>query len=172
MAERPGPGPDQRHAVNAPRDELLRGAHRQPADERSLLVEALARVLYPTILLVAAYLLLVGLHEPGGGFAAGLTVGLALLLRRIAGGPHELGAAARIPPGVLLGAGLTLASGYAVAGLVLAGDLLHGTVLHLDLPGLPAHELPTSLVFEIGVALVVTGLVLDILRTLGQESTR
>ena len=46
------------------------------------------------MLVVATYLLLVGLHRPGGGFAAGLVAGLALVLRRVAAGPHELGEAA------------------------------------------------------------------------------
>lgn len=150
-------------------DRLLAGAGGTTEASRSVLLEAMTRVVHPTTLVLAAYLLLVGLHRPGGGFAAGLVIGLGLVLRRIAGGPHELGAATRLPPGVLLGAGLVLASGYALAGLVLSGDLLHGTVLTVALPLLPPHELPTSLVLEIGVLLIVVGLTLDVLRTLGGD---
>lgn len=159
-------------AGNEPIDRLLPGAHHLPAEDRSVLLEAFARLVHPTVLVVAAYLFLVGLHHPGGGFAAGLVVGLGLLLRRVAGGPHDLGATARAKPGVLLGAGLALAAGYGIAGLVLGGDLLHGTVLHLDPPLLPAYALPTSMVFELGVLLITVGVVLDVLRTLGEEDSR
>lgn len=170
-SDHPGdPGDPQ--AGNEPLDRLLPGAHHLDADDRSLLLEAFARLVHPTALVVAAYLFVVGLHHPGGGFAAGLVVGLGLLLRRVAGGPRDLGAAARANPGILLGAGLALAAGYGIAGIVLRGDLLHGTVLHLDLPLLPSHELPTSMVFEIGILLITVGVVLDILRTLGAEDDR
>lgn len=154
---------------DTPEEPLLAGAEYQSDRARSMLFEAFARVVYPTVLVVAAYLFLVGLHRPGGGFAAGLTIGLGLLLRRLAGGPHELGAAFPIPPGVLLGGGLALASGYGVAGLLIGGHVLHGTVLHVNPPGLPAQELPTSLIFELGIAAIVVGLAVDVLRTLGAE---
>lgn len=169
MTDQPDPS-SPGHSTNLPQDEHLAGARHQPETARSALLEAVSRVLYPAILVVATYLLLVGLSAPGGGFVAGLTVGLGLLLRRIAGGPHELGAAVPAPPGVLLGLGLVVSAGYGVAGLLLSGHLLHGTVGHIDVPGLPALELPASLVFEIGVALIVVGLVLDVLRTLGEEA--
>ncbi|UMG91837.1 NADH-quinone oxidoreductase subunit K [Nocardioides sp. TF02-7] len=93
-------------------------------------------------------------------------------MRRLAGGPYELGTATRFPPGVLLGGGLVVAAGYGVAGLLTSGDLLHGTVVHVELPVLPTYELPTSLVFEVGVLMIVVGLALDVLRTLGGEQEK
>lgn len=163
---------DEPCAGNEPIDRLLPGAHHLPAEDRSVLLEAFARLVHPTALVVAVYLFLVGLHHPGGGFAAGLVVGLGLLLRRVAGGARDLGATARANPGILLGAGLALAAGYGIAGLVLSGDLLHGTVLHLKLPLLGSHALPTSMVFDLGVLLITVGVVLDVLRTLGEEDSR
>lgn len=150
-----------------PGSRLLSAADHQAPGRRALLLETITRVVHPSVLLVAVYLFLAGLHHPGGGFAAGLIAGLGLALRRFAGGPRELGVAAPLQPGVLLGAGLTLAAGYGLAGVVLADEFLAGTVWHVTVGPLGAVEIAASLVFEAGIALIVIGLVLDILRTLG-----
>ncbi|WP_369975100.1 MnhB domain-containing protein [Thermobifida halotolerans] len=110
-----------------------------------------------------------GCTTPAGGFAAGLVAGTGLVLRRLAGGPWELGEAAPVPPGVLLGAGLSLAAGYGLAGVVVADEFLAGTVWRFPEGPFGHIEVPTSLILEVGIALIVIGLVLDVLRTLGAE---
>ena len=165
------PAPRQGEAANLPRDPQLAGPGELPAGRRSLLLEVTTRFLYPTMLVVATYLLLVGLHRPGGGFAAGLVACLALVLRRVAAGPHELGEAALLPPGVVLGVGLTLAAGYAAAGALLTGEMLSATSVDLTLPGREPLHVPSSLLLEVAIALIVVGLVLDVLRTLGGEDS-
>ena len=50
-------------------------------------------MIFHIIVVFSVYVLFVGHDEPGGGFAAGLIVGLALALRYIAGGAFELGEA-------------------------------------------------------------------------------
>jgi multisubunit Na+/H+ antiporter MnhB subunit len=152
-----------------PRSRLLPAADHQDRHERSLLLEVLVRLVHPSILVVSVYLLVVGLHHPGGGFAAGLVAGLGLVLRRLAGGPHELEAAAPWPPGVILGMGLTVVAGYAAAGVVLADELLAGAVWAFDAGFLGHVEVPSSLVFETGITLITVGLILDVLRTLGTD---
>ncbi|WNV73748.1 MnhB domain-containing protein [Geodermatophilus sp. DSM 44513] len=151
----------------APGERLLPAAEHQDPAERSLLLEGLARVLHPGILVVAVYLLVVGLHHPGGGFIAGLVAGLGLVLRRLAGGPRELAAASPLPAGLVLGTGLLLVSGYALTGVVLTDELLAGAVWHGEVWLLGPVEVPSSLVFESGTALVVVGLTADVLRVLG-----
>lgn len=164
--------PDEvRVSDNVARQRLLAGAEELPPGHRSLLLETATRLLYPSMLLVSVYLLVVGLQSPGGGFAAGLVLGMALLLRRLAGGPRELGTAVAVPPGILLGTGLTVVAGYSLAGIVLSGTFLKSTVLTVHPPLLGAFEVPTSLVFELGMVLIVVGLVLDVLRTLGEQVT-
>ncbi|RBY78476.1 hypothetical protein DQ239_07870 [Blastococcus sp. TF02-09] len=158
-----------RRPAAAPRARLLPAADRQDAGERSLQLEVLARLAHPSILVVAVYLLVVGTHHPGGGFAAGLVAGLGLVLRRLAGGPKELTAATPLPPGLLLGIGLLLVAGYAGTGVLVAGELLAGAVWSVDAGFLGHVEIPSALVFELGVALIVVGLTLDVLRTLGVD---
>ena len=55
--------------------------------ERTLLLEVVTRLVFPTIMVVSVYFLFAGHNAPGGGFAGGLIVGLALVVRYVAGGP-------------------------------------------------------------------------------------
>jgi multicomponent Na+:H+ antiporter subunit A len=65
----------------------------------------IVRILFHTIIVVSIYLLFAGHNLPGGGFAGGLVAGMALVMRYVAGGRYELGAAAPTDAGRLLGAG-------------------------------------------------------------------
>jgi multicomponent Na+:H+ antiporter subunit A len=137
------------------------------AGERSVIFEVVTRLVFPTVVLYSLYLLFSGHNNPGGGFAGGLVAGLALTLRYLAGGRAELRVAAPVRPGVLLGAGMFLSAGVGLAALLLGGDVLQSWILTFDVPVLGEVKLVTSLFFDIGVYLVVVGLVLDILRSLG-----
>jgi len=136
---------------------------------RSILLEVVVRLIFHALIVVSVYLLFAGHNAPGGGFAGGLVVGLALVARYLAGGRHELGAAAPIDAGFLLGTGLVLAAGTAVTPLIFGADALTSTFWEWELPLLGHMEFVTSTIFDIGVYLVVIGLVLDVLRSLGAE---
>ncbi|TDC46765.1 DUF4040 domain-containing protein [Actinomadura sp. KC345] len=132
---------------------------------------ATARLLGPAILVFSVYLLFAGHNRPGGGFVAGLVAAMAYVLRYLPGGRWELAAALPVRPGVLLGGGLGLAVATGAAGWTLGGfgkgEFLKGEVLHAALPVIGDVKLPTSLFFDAGVYLLVLGLVLTILTTLG-----
>jgi multicomponent Na+:H+ antiporter subunit A len=135
-------------------------------------LEVVTRILFHTIVVFSLYLLFSGHNEPGGGFAGGLVAGLALVLRYLAGGRYELGEAAPVAPGLLLGGGLLFAGGTGVAGLLQGAGVLQTAILQTTLPVLGDVKLVTSLFFDIGVYLIVVGLVLDVLRSLGAELDR
>ncbi|MTD13265.1 Na+/H+ antiporter subunit A [Nakamurella sp. YIM 132087] len=134
---------------------------------RSLLLEVVTRLIFHTVVIFSVYVLFVGHDQPGGGFAGGLIVGLALTLRYIAGGAFELGEAAPWDVGAILGAGIVLAVGTAAGGLFFGGDVLQSVILKADVPLLGEFKFVTSSLFDIGVYLVVIGMVLDVLRSLG-----
>jgi multicomponent Na+:H+ antiporter subunit A len=159
-------------AGRAPRRRWLAATATLPPERRSVVLEVITRVLFHTILVFSLYLLFSGHNEPGGGFAGGLVAGLALVLRYLAGGRYELGEAAPVDPGLLLGSGLLLAGGTGVAGLVLGAEVLQTAILEVTLPVLGDVKLVTSLFFDMGVYLIVVGLVLDVLRSLGAELDR
>ncbi|MCK9796082.1 Na+/H+ antiporter subunit A [Isoptericola sp. 4D.3] len=151
---------------------LAAGSTMSP-ERRSVMFEVITRVIFHAMIVFALFLLFSGHNAPGGGFAAGLVVGIAFAVRYLAGGRYELGEAAPVNPGVLLGTGLFLSAGVGLATLVAGQEVLQSTILHwYDVPVLGDVHLVTSLFFDIGVMLVVVGLVLDLLRTLGAEIDR
>ncbi|MCP2266161.1 multicomponent Na+:H+ antiporter subunit A [Promicromonospora thailandica] len=142
------------------------------AGARSVMFEVVTRLLFYPMILFALFLLFSGHNAPGGGFAAGLVAGLALVVRYLAGGRYELGEAAPVHPGLVLGTGLFLSAGVGLVALLAGQAALESTILDLHLPVLGDVHLVTSLFFDIGVFLVVIGLVIDILRTFGAELDR
>jgi multicomponent Na+:H+ antiporter subunit A len=94
------------------------------------------------------------------------------MVRYLAGGRYELGAAAPVDAGRLLGVGLLLAAGTATAPLLFGSHALASTWFEATVPVLGRLEFTTSTVFDIGVYLVVIGMVLDVLRSLGAEVDR
>ncbi|MEU8659018.1 Na+/H+ antiporter subunit A [Actinoplanes philippinensis] len=157
-----------------PRDEpvWLMAGHTVEAGRRSTMLEVVTRLLFHIIVLLSVYLLFTGHDTPGGGFTGGLVAGLALIVRYLAGGRYELAAAAPVDAGAVLGAGLLIAVGSGAAALVAGGSVLQSAVLDLHLPVVGDLHLVTSTVFDIGVYLIVVGLVLDVLRSLGAEVDR
>lgn len=150
---------------------LLAGPTLDPG-QRSMLFEVLTRVIFHPMILFALFLLFSGHNAPGGGFAAGLVTGLALTVRYLAGGRFELGEAAPVHPGLVLGTGLFLSAGVGLVALLAGQEVLESTILDLHIPVLGDVHLVTSLFFDIGVFLVVIGLVIDILRSFGAELDR
>ncbi|GAB2933149.1 Na+/H+ antiporter subunit A [Rhodococcus aerolatus] len=145
----------------------LRGGELVDPELRSLVLEVAARLVFPTIMVLSVYFLFSGHNAPGGGFAGGLTAGLALVVRYLAGGRYELGETVPVDVGAILGVGLLLAGGTAAASIALGAPVLSSAVLEVTLPVLGDVKLVTALFFDVGVYLIVVGLVLDVLRSLG-----
>jgi multicomponent Na+:H+ antiporter subunit A len=141
-------------------------------ERRSIIFEVVTRLVFHTVVVFSIYLLLSGHNNPGGGFAAGLVTGLALTVRYLAGGRYELDEAAPVDAGALLGTGLFIATGSGLAPLAFGGAVLQSALVDLHLPLLGDVHLVTSVFFDVGVYLVVVGLVLDLLRSLGSGIDR
>ncbi|MYS83575.1 Na+/H+ antiporter subunit A [Embleya scabrispora] len=141
-------------------------------ERRTVVFEMVARVVFPTVLVLSLYFLFSGHSTPGGGFAGGITAGLALLVRYLAGGRYELAEAAPLPAGRLLGAGLVIGAGTGLVGLIAGGSALRSTVIDGTLPPFGDVHIATSVFFDIGVYLLVVGLVQDVLSALGAELDR
>ncbi|GEA86848.1 Na+/H+ antiporter subunit A [Cellulomonas cellasea] len=152
--------------------EWLRAGRTLAPRRRSVIFEVTTRLLFHTMIVYSAYLLFSGHNAPGGGFAAGLVTGVALVVRYLAGGRYELGEAAPVQPGLLLGSGLFLSAGVGLVALLAGGSVLQSWIVDIHVPVIGTIHLVTSLFFDVGVYLVVVGLVLDILRTLGAEIDR
>ena len=75
----------------------------------------------------------------------------------------------RVQPETVLGAGLLLAAGTAVTPWFLGGQVLESSYVYLDLPVLGELPLASVLAFDTGVFLIVIGIVLGVLSTLGSQ---
>ncbi|MDZ4270853.1 MAG: Na+/H+ antiporter subunit A [Mycobacterium sp.] len=145
----------------------LRGSGLRDPRHRSLVLEVATRLIFPVMMVLSAYFFFAGHNTPGGGFAGGLMAGLALVLRYLAGGRYELGETLPLDAGKILGAGLTLAAGTAAASLLAGAPALSSALIEVDVPILGTVKFVTALFFDLGVYLIVVGLVLDVLRSLG-----
>ncbi|QIG38931.1 Na+/H+ antiporter subunit A [Microbacterium sp. 4R-513] len=166
-----GVSPQTADLSHRPRAWLVGGQRVRP-ENRSIILEVIVRILFHTIIIVSLYVLLAGHNLPGGGFAGGLIAGMALVMRYVAGGRYELGAAAPTDAGRLLGVGMTIAVACAIVPLLFNAPPLKSAYFEANLDWIGHIEFVTPTIFDIGVYLVVIGLVLDVLRSLGAEVDR
>jgi multicomponent Na+:H+ antiporter subunit A len=138
--------------------------------DRSLILDTSIAVVVPAALLLSLYLLFAGHNEPGGGFVGGLVAGAAFVLRYVASGEPELRHGFSLPPALLLGGGLVVAVVAGSLGWVLGVEFLDQIDIGVHLPVLGEIHTSTAVVFDVGVYLVVVGLVLAVLTTLGTEN--
>jgi multicomponent Na+:H+ antiporter subunit A len=157
------------HPVRTRTATWLPGGRTMAPERRSIIIEVVTRLAFHTIVIFSLYLLFAGHNNPGGGFAAGMVSGLALVVRYLAGGRHELDEALPVDAGALIGVGLAIATGSALAPLAVGGTVLQSAVFDLPVPVLGNIHLVTSLGFDMGVYLIVVGLILDLMRCLGSE---
>ena len=109
-----------------------------------------ARVVIPLLLLVTVVLFWRGHDEPGGGFIAGLTAGAAVAVAMIAGIRLRLPSSATM---LAVGLGTALAAG-------LIGPLTGAAFMAPVKVAVPVvGSFTSSLVFDLGVLLIVVGLV-------------
>lgn len=136
---------------------------------RSVIFDVVLAVTFHTALVLAAFLLLSGHNQPGGGFVGGLVAGAALGLRYLAGGTPEVRRVLPLPPWTLLGLGLVAATVTALVPLIGGSEALDHTSADWDLGPFGVAHVSTALIFDIGVALVVVGMVQVLLLSLGRE---
>lgn len=137
--------------------------------QRSVVLEVSTRLLFPTMIMLSVWLLLIGHNHPGGGFAGGVIAGLAFVLRYLAGGRHELAEAMPIPAGYLLGAGLFIAAAGGALPLLYGRSVLQSVPVNVPLGSLGTLHFTTAMILDIGVYVLVLGLILDLVSALGAE---
>ncbi len=158
-----------RRFAAAARDAWLVAGRTLAPERRSIIFEVVTRLIFHSMIVFSLYLLLAGHNLPGGGFAGGLTAGMALTIRYLAGGRFELREATPVSAGALLGIGLATAAAAGLAPLLLGGQVFQSAIIELWLPVFGDIKFVTSTIFDIGVYVVVVGLVLDVLRSLGAK---
>ncbi|WP_262268894.1 monovalent cation/H+ antiporter subunit A [Microvirga yunnanensis] len=128
--------------------------------------------LFPVIIMVAIYLFLRGHDLPGGGFAAGVTMSIALILQYMAGGTRWIEARLRILPISWIGLGLLCAVFTGVGAWLFGHPFLTSYFRYLELPTIGKVPAATALLFDLGVFAVVVGSTVLILVALAHQSVR
>lgn len=136
---------------------------------RSAILDEADRWLFPVIVLVSVYVTLRGHNAPGGGFAGGLIAGAGFVFRFLTGGALRVRRSVIVRPTTLIGIGMLVAVGTALAPLVVGDALLQSTIWEPDVPGVGTVKVVSSAIFDVGVYLLVIGVVVSVLSALGSD---
>jgi multicomponent Na+:H+ antiporter subunit B len=135
----------------------------------SLVLRTATRYLLSLMLLFSIFILIRGENEPGGGFDAGLIAAAAFVLYALATNVSSARSALQVDPRTLVGAGLITALASGSISLVLNEPFLTAHWTGIYLPVVGSFEIGTPLIFDIGVYLVVWGVILMIIFPLAEE---
>src|SRR5688500_12493629 len=154
-----------RESVEPPLQQKEQSA--EAAAEDLLVPAVIMRLMFPAIGVLALYLLVRGHNLPGGGFVAGITLAVGLILQYMAGGTRWAEDHLRIRPMRWLGTGLLLAAATG------AGAWLFGhPFLTSHTPVLGGVHVPSAFAFDLGVFTLVVGATALILIALAHQSMR
>jgi multicomponent K+:H+ antiporter subunit A len=128
--------------------------------------------LFPFITVFAIYLLIRGHDLPGGGFAAGIAMSIALILQYMAAGTRSIEERLRIRPLIWMGAGLLLAAGVGLAAVLFDFPFLTTWFRYADVPLIGPIPMASALVFDLGVFSLVVGATALILIAIAHQSVR
>lgn len=144
--------------------------HARPM-KRLVILDRSVRLLFHPVMIASLYLLFAGHNQPGGGFVGGLVAGAAVAMQYVAGGIEEVRRVSRFRPWTILGSGLLLA--FVTAGVPLAlgrGAILESALFEMEVPLLGNVKTTSALPFDLGVYLLVVGLVLMIFEAFGDDA--
>ncbi|WP_417231412.1 monovalent cation/H+ antiporter subunit A [Brevundimonas sp.] len=166
-----GPAPQKRaqEALDEQRRERARG---HTLAEYMRVSGLIIQLMVPIILLFAAHLFLRGHDLPGGGFAAGLTASVALILLYIAGGVRWVEARIRVAPVRWIAVGLLIALATGAGSWLFGYPFLTSYFTYLDLGMLGRIPVATAVLFDLGVFLLVVGSTTLILTAIAHQSLR
>lgn len=151
------------------RDDRERG---QTLTEYMRVPGLIIRLMVPVILLFAAHLFVRGHDLPGGGFAAGLTTSVALILLYMAGGVRWVEQRVRVAPVQWIAIGLLVALVTGLGSWAFGYPFLTSWFSYLDLGVLGRIPMATAVLFDLGVFILVVGATTLILISIAHQSLR
>lgn len=131
---------------------------------KSAILQTATRYLLPILLLFSFFLLLRGHYYPGGGFVGGLVASIAFVLHSFANGTENTMKILRYKPLLLIPIGLAISAVSVTFPLLLGFPPMTGLWFEEPIPVI--GMIGSALFFDLGVYLVVIGVVLTILFTI------
>ena len=164
--------PEQQRSQNAYDDSHREREIGDTLTDYLLVPRVIMQWLFPVITLFAFYLFIRGHDMPGGGFAAGITLSIGLVLQYLASGTRRTEALLAVQPLSWTGLGLLIAVATGVGSWLFGHPFLTSSFAYLELPLFGRIPLATALLFDLGVFLLVVGATALILLALAHQSIR
>jgi len=134
----------------------------------NIILRATVSLIIYLVFITAIYIFLAGHNQPGGGFSAGLMVSAGMVILYITfGQPFAINLP--VDYKYFIPVGLMFAVGCGLGGVLFGYPFLTHTFAYVPIPVFGEIELTTASIFDFGVALVVIGMVLTIIFSIGEN---
>ncbi|ETI69891.1 Na(+)/H(+) antiporter subunit B [Neobacillus vireti] len=134
-----------------------------------LILQTTTKVVVFIILLFAVYIFFAGHYTPGGGFVGGLMTSGAIVLLLLAFDLKTLQNFLPFNYIYMIAIGLLFSIGTGAGSLLFNVPFLTHAFTHIDLPIFGDLSLHTATLFDLGVFLVVVGVTMTIIQTIGGD---
>lgn len=137
--------------------------------KNDIILQTVTKVAVFIILLFSVAIFLGGHYSAGGGFVGGLMTSAAIVLLLLA---YDLKTVANILPfdyKIIIGLGLLIAASTVAGALFFNVPIMTHAFGYFDLPILGKTSLHTAVLFDLGVYLVVVGVTMTIIQTIGED---
>ncbi|WP_370223060.1 Na(+)/H(+) antiporter subunit B [Cytobacillus sp.] len=134
-----------------------------------IILQTATKVVLFLIVLFSIHIFFAGHYTPGGGFVGGLLTSGAIVLLLLA---FDMKTVSKILPVNyihMIAVGLLFAIGTGAGALLFNVPFLTHAFGHVDLPILGDTSLHTATLFDLGVFLVVVGVTMTIIQTIGED---
>jgi len=138
----------------------------------NIIIHTVLRPLTFIISIFAFYLFWKGHNAPGGGFVAGLMTAACVVLLYVNHGSSFIRKQLTFDFKYLVAIGLSCSMSCGLVALVFGYPYLTHAFSHIRFPLLGEVELTTTLIFDLGVYLTVTGGCLTIITSIGQSGDK
>ncbi|HEX5953358.1 MAG TPA: hydrogen gas-evolving membrane-bound hydrogenase subunit E, partial [Rhodanobacteraceae bacterium] len=155
-----------------PRGDVAPARNKRALADQLAIPALLILMAAPLIALFALHLFLRGHDLPGGGFVAGITVTMTLIVLYMAAGARWVEARLKVAPVRWIGVGLLLAIATGLAAVVLGEPFLTSYHGLWSVPVLGNIPFNSALLFDLGVFAVVSGASVLMLVVLAHQSLR
>ncbi|MFT4013584.1 MAG: monovalent cation/H+ antiporter subunit A [Paracoccus sp. (in: a-proteobacteria)] len=157
-------------SVERPRPQLE--AEEQALEAYLFIPAVLMQWMFAPIITLSAYLFFRGHDLPGGGFAAGVTLALGLLLQYVAANVRWVEARLTILPVRWMATGLCVAAAVGAGSWIFGVPFLTTHYQYIELPMIGKVPASTAMLFDVGVFSLVVGAIVLMLIAIAHQSLR
>ncbi len=134
-----------------------------------VMLQTVTKVVTFIILMFAVHIFFAGHYTPGGGFVGGLLTASAIVLLMLAFGIKTVKKIVPVNYVIMTSVGLLLAIATAAASILFDVPFFTHAYDYFDLPLFGKTSLHSAMLFDAGVYLVVVGVTMTIIQTIGED---